>query len=231
MIGRLLKTLGTGLIILCIGTIISEVVMFMIIRAKWQLNDKKWEQMLAIAQGYDLIALRDEAEQRKTAIATEEPSFVEIIEARAMKNRNLELREQELVQAQENFRHQQQVQTDQRRQFDRDRTTFEEKLAKIENETKSTGFQDNIVILQNLPPDQAKLQLLQMYDNDEIDAVVQLMAGMSPSKRKKINAEFQTPEENEKLGEILRRIRQGYPTATLASETKNLLQQPPAAQP
>jgi hypothetical protein len=226
MIGRLIRAAAMTFVAFCVGTLIAEAILFTYVWSKWEMNGEKARQMLAVAQGYDLVAMRDHAALEQETTSVEQPSLAQIIEARAMKSRNLELREQALGQAMARLRLDQKKQAENVARFDETQKTFETRLASMTQTEKLSGFEQNIAILQNMNAKQAKEQLLRMYDSKEIDAVVRLMAGMAPSKRKKISNEFHTPEENEKLAEILRRIREGYPLAAMAGEAQQELQQP-----
>ncbi len=55
--------------------------------------------------------------------------------------------------------------------------------------------------------------------------VVALMKRMSLDKRKKVIAEFKTPEDEDHLFEILTNIRQGEPLATQIEEAHEQLTQ------
>jgi hypothetical protein len=230
MIGRLVRAVGTLLVVLALGTLIAEAVIVGYVWSKWQINDEKLRQMIAIAQGYDLVEMRDQAEREREGVSTEQPSLEQVVEARARKDRDLELREQALAQGVDQLRFDQRKHAEELAQFKQTRAAFDSQLAKLKDGEQQSGIEQNIVMIENMKPKQAKEQLLQMYDAKEIDAVVRLMAGMTASKRKKISAEFRTPEENEKLGEILRRIREGYPLAMVADETEKQLQKPLATQ-
>jgi hypothetical protein len=230
MMGRLVRAVGTLFVVLALGTLIAEAVIVGYVWSEWQINDEKLQQMVAIAQGYDLVEMRDQAEREREGVSTEQPSVEQVVEARAGKDRDLELRERALAQGVDQLRFDQRKHAEELAQFKQTRTAFDAQLAKLKDGEQQSGIEQNIVMIENMKPKQAKEQLLQMYDAKEIDAVVRLMAGMAPSKRKKISAEFRTPEENEKLGEILRRIREGYPLAMVADETEKQLQKPLATQ-
>ncbi len=82
----------------------------------------------------------------------------------------------------------------------------------------ANGREDVRRTLEAIKPKQAKVLLAQMLDQKELDEVVALLDGMTENKRAKIIAEFKTPAEVEQLGEVLRRIRQGAPAATVAEK-------------
>ena len=52
-----------------------------------------------------------------------------------------------------------------------------------------------------------------MLAKNEIQDVVALLAPMTDGKRAKIIGEFKTPEETQKIDEVLRLIRRGEPEA------------------
>jgi hypothetical protein len=54
---------------------------------------------------------------------------------------------------------------------------------------------------------------------------VTLLSSMAEAKRAKIFGEFKTDEEMGKLSEVLRRIREGLPTASVPESTRKQLDQ------
>ncbi len=82
------------------------------------------------------------------------------------------------------------------------------------------------MIWENIKPKQAKEQILKMLDNQEMNEVVTILSGMPIGKRAKIVGEFKTPEETEKLDEILRLIRCGVPEVNLIDKTLSQVKQP-----
>jgi len=102
-----------------------------------------------------------------------------------------------------------------RDRFDERLTSFRRELEEIREGVQKEGLQDVQRTLQALDPDQAKQQLLIMYDDERIDDVVTIVQAMSTDKRKDILAEFVSKDEADKLAEILRRISEGMPTSSL----------------
>ena len=97
MIGKLLAGAGLAARFRCVATVIAELILAAYFGRAWQLNRPKLIQMLAIAQGVDLAALRQQARgDAAEEPSTEQASYSQVLEARAMKTRNLELREQSL---------------------------------------------------------------------------------------------------------------------------------------
>ena len=77
--------------------------------------------------------------------------------------------------------------------------------------------------IQGLEPEQAKEQLLIMYDDKRIDDVVTILQAMSTDARKDILAEFTTPADVDILADVLRRIGEGMPVSSLINETNDNL--------
>jgi hypothetical protein len=93
----------------------------------------------------------------------------------------------------------------------------------LSDEAQDNGLQDVQRTLQSLDPEQAKEQLLIMYDDKRIDDVVTILQAMSTDARKDILAEFTTPGDVEILADILRRISEGMPVSSLIKETDEKL--------
>ena len=219
MIGRIIRGITLLAVCFAVGTLIAQVVIFSFIWSSLEMDNEKVAQMMTIARGKDMVAVSRDQLKRQEEVPAEQPSFEEIVEKRASKVRDLELREQALSQGVDQLRFEQDKQVGESAQFKTARDAFEKKLVEIQEYQKTNGLQDNIVMLQNMKPAQAKEQLIRIYELGQVDQVVMLVTGMDASKRKKISDEFRTDEENRILGDILRRIRMGTPVALLAEQT------------
>ena len=134
--------------------------------------------------------------------------------------RNVDLREQMLITLHEQIQSQQRQLVEEKRRYQKEREEFETKLLAIRKEAENEGTTQTAAILQRLKPAQAKQQILRMLQDNQVDQVVLLLSEMQESKRAKILNEFKTPEETAQLAEVLRRLRQGDPTANLAEQTQ-----------
>lgn len=230
MIARLFALLGSLVVYLAVGTLVAEGIMLAYFWSAWQLDRPRLIQALAVAQGVDLMSLREKPAPKAEPTA-EQPSYQQVIQARAMKIRNLELREQSLHNALEQLRADEQALAVDKSRYQRDRSQFEAKLTDVEKLAQSSGVEQNRGILARLAPKQARELLMQMLKKGETNDVVALLRDMPDGGRAKILKEFKTPEEAEKLDEVLRLIRQGVPEATLAKQAQDQLKQPDAARP
>jgi hypothetical protein len=219
MITRLLKS-GTSLFLyFCAATLLAQLILVGYFGATWKLNGEKVIQMLAIAQGIDLFAAREEAQSDEEEVPPEEPSYQDWIDRRATMFRDVELRERALENALARLKTDQQQLAQKGKAQEQLQANFQAELLALKEGAEIEGRQTVASILESIKPAQAKEQVFEMLDNDEIDEVVILLRDMSDLKRAKIIAEFKTPEENEKISEVLRLIRQGEPQSSMVSQT------------
>ena len=219
MITRLLKNGASLFLYFCAATLLAQLIIVVYLWATWELNREKVIQMLAIAQGIDLFAAQEDAQTEEGEIPPEEPSYQDWIDRRATMFRDVELREQALQNALARLKTDQQQLAQNRKTFEQLQASFQSELLALQEDAEVEGRQTVARILESIKPKQAKDQLLEMLDNDEIDEVVILLRDMTDSKRAKIITEFKTPEENEKIAEVLRLIRQGEPQSSMVSQT------------
>ena len=155
--------------------------------------------------------------------STEQASYAEILEARAVKTRQLELREQALRNGSQELQAQLQRLVDEQTHYRQAKEAFRSELAATQQGATAGGQEDARRTLESIKPKQAKELLAQMLEQKELDAVVGLMSAMADGKRAKIIAEFKTPAEMEQLDQVLRRIREGAVTAAAAAQAQKQL--------
>ncbi len=220
--GRLVAALASLLTCLAVGTLLAQMLLLGVAVWKWDLNRDRVVQILALAQGVDLFAMREVALVKEETLA-EQVSFEEIRDARALKYRNLELREQALATGLAQLGIQNQDLAEEQQRFRLVRDAFEEELTAMREGARAEGMEEVRRILETLRPAQAKIQLVEMLDNDELDTVVALFADMPDQRRSKIIGEFKTPQEQAKIAEVLKRLLEGVPDAELADATQGKL--------
>ena len=192
------------------------------------LSKEKIGKMVAVAQGAELASA--EPNTKKAAVEEtrpEQPSFDQVIEARAVKTRNLELREQAVVNATNQLRAEQTKLGDSQTALKKAQQAYAEQLANVEKRSSDLGWDANRRDLSALKPKQAKELILLMVKKDEIKQVVSLLLPMPDQKRAKIFAEFKTPEDLERVDEIMRLVRQGEPLAGVAAAAEQTLDRGP----
>jgi hypothetical protein len=226
MIARLLSLFTTLVASLSVATVIAAGILGAYYTRAWQLNREKLLVMLAVAQGAELEALVQGSRAGTEEASTEQPSYAQILEARAAKTRNLELREQALRSGLQQLQTEERKLAEGRKQLQQLRESFQGELLAMEKGATATGREDARRTLETIKPKQAKELVAHMLEGKEIDEVVLLLAGMPEGKRAKIIAEFKTPAEIDEVGEVLRRIRQGLPAAGMADNTQRQLEPP-----
>lgn len=231
MIMRLLRIATTMFVYFCLATVVAQVVLAAYLATNWKLDKNKLVQMLAIAQGIDLFALKEEAEKDKDIPSSEQVSFDQILKTRVEKFHDLELREQALRNSLDQLGFEQRQLTDNTKRYKQTRDAFDAELATMQEKATSAGMEDNRTKLEAIQPKQAKQLLDEMLAANEINDVVTLLEGMPTTKAAKIIKEYTTPDDVEKIAGVLRLIRQGNPLSNLAADTQKNLTQPSSPTP
>jgi dGTP triphosphohydrolase len=229
MIGRLVGTAMSLFGYFCVATILSQVILAAYLTATWKIDRERMVQVLAVAQGIDVLEMRRQADRDGREVSLEQVSYEQIRETRAVKVRHLELREQALGQGLLQLGSEQRKLAEETKRQEQIVESFRQELADLQQGAAATGLENARLKLESLKPRQAKEQLVAMLDNDELDDVVTLLAGMTDSKAAKIMAEFKLEGEGEQLYEILRRIREGFPESNLVANTQSSLNQAAAS--
>jgi hypothetical protein len=224
MMGRLLGGAWTVFVYICVGTIISQVVIAMYLISAWKIDGERWLQVVAAAQGIP-TAEPGQEQKKPPEQSAEQPSYDQILEARATKYRNLELREHELRNNLAQIQFEKNKLAEEKKQYKQLRDGFDAQLLSMREGSAATGKDEVRRTLESIKPKQAKTLILEMLDNKETDDVVALLLPMPDNKRARIFAEFKTAEELEKLSEVLRRVREGSPAAKAEDETRKQLEQ------
>ncbi len=220
---RLVPALVQLLVYFAVATLLAQALLLGFAVWKWDLNRDRVIQILALAQGVDLFTMRETALVKAEDVVAEQMSFDEIRTTRALKYRNLERREQALASGLAQMRTEQQNLAEERRRFRSVRDAFEAELNEMREGALAQGMDEVRRILESVRPAQAKLQLIEMLNNDELDTVVVLLAEMPDQRRSKIIGEFKTPQDQAKIAEVLKRILEGVPDGELAAAAQENL--------
>jgi hypothetical protein len=224
MIGKLLRMLMALVIYACVATVIAAGILLGYYAKAWQVDRGKLVEMLAVAQGVDLEALREQARGDREPPSTEQLSYGQVLETRAVKTRNLELREQSLRGGLEQLQSDARKLTDEKKRLLQLREGFQSELLAMQKGAAATGKEDVRRTLETIKPKQAKELLVLMLDKQELDDVVVLLTGMPESQRAKIIAEFKTSAEIDQISEVLRRVRLGLPAAGMVDNTQRQIE-------
>lgn len=203
----------------CVATVVTQMFVAGFFGAKGSLNGDTVTKMVALVHGIDISGDRLQAILNE-AKTTEAPSFDELLQKRFEEGLDADLKFQSQTTFLEYLEEERRKLEEEKRRFDTRRDAFNQKLEEIENGIRDEGTQQLKRTLEVLNPVQAKTQLLMMFDDGEIDRVVNIVQAMSTDKTKKIYEEFNTPEDEEKLNELLRRIGEGEPKKSLIEQAR-----------
>jgi hypothetical protein len=222
MIGRLLRIFVTTLLYFCAATVIAEGVVAAFLVTSLHIDRRRLAQVVAVARGVDLATAK-ENQPKVVESSSEQVSYEQVLEARAMKSRNLEIREQALKGSLDQLSFEQGRLAEEKEAFQKLKGGFEQNLATIKKQTLDAGWEENRQALLSVKPKQAKALILEMLEKNELEEVVALMAPMPEARLAKIISEFKQADEAKKIDEILRRIRHGEPITDAAEKVQQQL--------
>jgi flagellar motility protein MotE (MotC chaperone) len=198
----------------CVATVLTQLIVTTVYAVRGTLTMDSATQMIGLLNGIDLSAQRIRA-AIDSAESTEQPSYEEVLEQRAAKGLDMDLR----LASQAKYREELEVMLadlrEERGRFDRRREDFQAELKRIKEGAEKDGMRELQKTLQAMDSEQAKEQLVRMHDDGRIDDIVNIIQATALDKRTDILAEFVSEKEAELLEEILRRIGQGEPMATV----------------
>lgn len=204
----------------CVATVLTQMIIAGVYVARGTLNMNSITHIVALLNGIDITGQRLRMVMEK-ASGSELPSYDEVLAARVLKGLDIDVR----LQAQERFARELQDRQESLKEaqtrFDRRREEFFVKLDELRQNTREDGMQELTRTLQALDPEQVKNQLLKMIADDRIEDVVNIIQATPLDKRTDILSEFVSPDEEEKLADILRRIGEGEPAKSLIDRAGN----------
>jgi hypothetical protein len=206
--GRILSALGGLIAYFCVGTILALVIIAGYAASQGYLDKQKVADMLAVARGATLSSAAEKAADTKPKPA-QMMSIEELDQRRTTMTRHLELREQSVQNALAQIASEREKLLKERQTFDMLVAAFRKEKEDTESQELAKGQEDTRAILENLKPKQAKELILRMIAADEKEEVVAILSAMPISKQVKIIGEFKTEDEQKKIDDILRLLRQG----------------------
>ena len=204
------KLISTGFVYVAIATLIAQVALLCYFWIAWGIDWSRGQDAVAVLRGNATVepTVKEVASAAKQ-VSKEQPSFEEVLQARALKTRDFELRAAALSQGKVMLRQRQEAFARESSVFNLAKSSFEQQVANYEAKSRSQGIADNISTIQDLEPELAKAQLLKMYDN-EMESLIGVIKGMEPMKSTEILNLFTSKDDKDRLAEILRRIRDGF---------------------
>lgn len=226
MMGGFLRLIGAVIAYFCIATILAQAILVGRLWSSGGLDHARLVRAAAVLQGIEPPppAASKPVSEDKAVVHT--VSLKDIENSRSTRLRQLELREQSLVNGLKQIRFERDKLTAEKERFDRVYETFKQQLGEDKVDALAKGNENARLLLESIKPKQAKELIMKMLEAEEIEPVVTMLEAMPIAKRAKIAAEFKTDEEAQKLDEIVRRIRQGLPDAAIIEDTQRQLDEP-----
>lgn len=223
----MIRWFNAAFVAVAVGTFVTLLVVLTMLWFKGALADERVYGMLAALQGVKAAKPAEKAIDPNS----EQPSFNQILEARTVASLDLDLRETAIDKSLGELRTlESQLRTESRR-LDDWKTSFDKRLTDLQTAATEASLLELQRTLEAIAPKQAKEQLLKMLEepktgsDDPMEDIVRILKAMPLEKRKKILAEFKTPEDVEKLHEILKVVRLGGSDTQLLQETRGQIQQ------
>ena len=226
---KIVRMLGMGLLYFCVATVLAQIVVVAMLWWKGAFSDDRVVAMFAALHGIH----PQTPGSSKTAVdekdhPREQASLDEISKKRLLASLDLSLRETTLDKSLVDLRTlQQEVATDIQR-INLWKDGMDKKIAEAEGSILDARMLELQQTLMAMNPKQAKEQLLKQLETSPtgqpgaMSDVVKILLGMPLDKRKKILGEFKTPQESEKLADILREIRKSPDLDSLRDSRKEL---------
>jgi hypothetical protein len=207
--GKWLSGLSAMLVYFCTATVIAQLIGVGMLLTGGNVSTEGFTEILAIAQGVDVFAVKLQGVEQTSQITTEQHSTEQSEHDRAIKLRDLELREQAIGNQMQLVRNQQISLDAERAKYKRLKDVFLNQQNEILNTKKAENLAKEVETIQKMKPKPAKLLLTTMLDHDELDRVVSILSLMAIAERTKIVHEFKTKEDLDLLDMILKRIETG----------------------
>ena len=194
MMRKLLNGLRLGFAYFSVGTVIAQMVIFVLIFWKWGLTGEKCTRLLAHFQGVDAVELI--VEQGKLAKAE---GYLKTNNSESLVSK----RKDALKKGIGKSKISETLISNNQEQYDTVRGIFAKRLDELEA-TKVTEARKTVIqTLEVLDPELTKDLILLMIDDVGAKEIGEILAGIPKERERKIKAEFTTPEENEVLHKIL----------------------------
>lgn len=194
----------------CAATIIAQGCIIGLSFSRGNLSRKSLVQMVALLNGIDIPG-----EKLKNAIAAGQdvpvPTREEILNARIESDLAFKSREESLKRWQGQLQVEQSRQEAENTKLVQLRKEHDSLVAQFNSGRLNQKLKDVQDVLEIIPPEQAKAQILNMMKDGSLADVVAIIKGMSEDKRKKILAEFTEGDDSAKLSEIIKELKGNEP--------------------
>ena len=205
---RLLSAFGMFVLYVCFGALLGQGAVVGYLWSTGFLSPDKLREIDAVMRDFTPADVKAAAKAKAEAPT---PTLADVARARALAQRDMELREQSLRQRADQLQLEQTKLIEQQAQYAAQRKQFEQELAQMREATSSEHVENARQTIESMKPRQAKEQLLRMVDSGDVDEAVAMLSAMPLARRAKLVGEFKTEDESRQLADLLRRIREGEP--------------------
>lgn len=203
---------------LCAATLIAQGCILTLSYLRGNLDKDSLIQVMAILNGIDVQGTK--IGKLINTQATPQPSMEEVLNERAREATELDARSAAIERQKGELESKQRTLEVEIERLEGRKREFEERLNSLSNGAEEEGIRDVQTWLQDLPPDQAKVQILSMLEKKNPDDVVTILKGLNPAKRKKILGEFTAADETAKLAEVFAQLRSGGKAKSIIDEAR-----------
>lgn len=217
-----MRMIGKLFVAFCVATILAQMIILVMAAVSGNLRTETLYKGLALVNGIDIGG--DELQKMlDDNRSTPNPKYEDVEEERARLDKNLLMRERAVRLASEELESLSSELQTREASHDRRVKEFYEVLDRQEADLVDVSLKTVQQTLESLAPEQAKVQILMMVENDHLDDVVAIFKGMPLDVRKKIMGEFTEVANNEDqvLNDILMRMRAGEPNAGIIRNARN----------
>lgn len=188
---------------LCVGTVISAAIGYGYLRRSGRLDDDTMFRVMALLQGVDLEALKEEGKKTEGEVPPEEPSFAD--QQRQVQGASLrfDAKQKQLADSLVDFDYQLRQVSEATQRYAQLRTVVERFLEEQRDKFANEGLAKVREQLEALiPKKQAKPILINMIEDGRVEEVILILGSMKPQIRKEILRTFDTPTDVEILYRI-----------------------------
>jgi hypothetical protein len=206
----MIKKLSGLFLWFCAATCFAQLCILGIAAGRGNLNSKTMARVLAALNGVDI-----QGEKLKNVLVSAReaptPTYDDVLKSKVKASLELDSRQESLDRFQRQIADKERLLKEEIVRFEARRNDFNLELDRLKKGASKDSMSETNKIMENLSPEQAKSQLFLMMKNNEKGEVVSIIRTMPADKQKKLLAEFNTDEDQARLNEILKELRNNAP--------------------
>jgi len=221
MLDKLFKITGTVALYGCTSLFLASLLLCAYLKYAWRIDNVRWAQIVALAQGHDIFGLHEKVEQ---AIA--EMSYEEVLQIRAKRLRDEEFARETGGQL-ANTLPADEIKINAKLQEIKDtRAAFDKYVKDWIDKQKEAGLAEQTRLIEEAKPEFAKDMILRIIkEYGDVERVLTMLLRMDDDRRGAILYRMQKEEELKELCNLLQKIGNGEPLVKVLEEAKNQQEQ------